>query len=39
MLTTPERIVFVILILATAAAFLVPIVRRIRIIAGGAGRG
>ena len=35
MLTTPERIVFVLLILATAAAFLVPIVRRIKIIAAG----
>jgi len=35
MLTTPEKIVFVLLILATAAAFLVPIVRRIRIILAG----
>jgi Fe-S oxidoreductase/nitrate reductase gamma subunit len=35
MLTTPERIVFVLLILATAAAFLVPIARRIKIIAAG----
>jgi Fe-S oxidoreductase/nitrate reductase gamma subunit len=36
MLTTPEKVVFVLLILATAAAFLVPIVRRIRIILAGA---
>ena len=36
MLTTPEKLVFVFLILATAAAFLVPIVRRIRIILAGA---
>jgi Fe-S oxidoreductase/nitrate reductase gamma subunit len=35
MLTTPEKLVFVLLILATAAAFLVPIVRRIRIILAG----
>jgi len=36
MLTTPEKLVFVLLILATAAAFLVPVVRRIRIILAGA---
>ena len=36
MLTTPEKIVFIVLILATAAAFLVPIVRRIRIVLAGA---
>ena len=36
MLTTPEKIVFVVLILATAAAFLVPIVRRVRIVLAGA---
>ncbi|MGZ5514885.1 MAG: heterodisulfide reductase-related iron-sulfur binding cluster [Candidatus Aminicenantales bacterium] len=36
MLTTPEKLVFALLILATAAAFLVPIVRRIRIILAGA---
>ena len=36
MLTTPEKFVFVLVILATAAAFLVPIVRRIRIILAGA---
>jgi Fe-S oxidoreductase/nitrate reductase gamma subunit len=36
MLTTPETLVFIGLILATAAAFLFPIVRRIRIIAAGA---
>ena len=36
MLTTPEKLVFVVLILATALAFLVPIVRRIKIIAAGA---
>jgi len=36
MLSTPEKIVFVLLILATAAAFFFPIVRRLRIIASGA---
>jgi Fe-S oxidoreductase/nitrate reductase gamma subunit len=36
MLTTPEKLVFIVLILATAAAFLVPIVRRIRIVLAGA---
>jgi Fe-S oxidoreductase/nitrate reductase gamma subunit len=36
MLTTPEKLVFFVLILATAAAFLVPIVRRIRIVLAGA---
>jgi Fe-S oxidoreductase/nitrate reductase gamma subunit len=36
MLTTPEKFVFALLILATAAAFLVPILRRIRIIRAGA---
>jgi Fe-S oxidoreductase/nitrate reductase gamma subunit len=36
MLTTPERIVFAFLILGTAAAFALPIVRRIRIILAGA---
>jgi len=36
MLTTPEKIVFVLLILATAAAFLIPIIRRLRIILAGA---
>ena len=36
MLTTPEKFVFALLILATAAAFLAPIVRRIRIIRAGA---
>jgi len=36
MLTTPEKFAFVLVILATAAAFLVPIVRRIRIILAGA---
>ncbi|NTU51820.1 MAG: 4Fe-4S dicluster domain-containing protein, partial [Candidatus Aminicenantes bacterium] len=35
MLTTPEKLVFVVLILATAAAFLVPIVRRLRIVLAG----
>ena len=35
MLTTPERLVFVVLILATAAAFIIPILRRIRIILAG----
>jgi Fe-S oxidoreductase/nitrate reductase gamma subunit len=36
MLTTPEKIVFAVLILATAAAFLVPLVRRLRIVLAGA---
>ena len=36
MLTTPEKFIFALLILATAAAFLVPIVRRIRIVLAGA---
>ncbi len=36
MLTAPEKIVLTLLILATAAAFLVPILRRIRIILAGA---
>lgn len=36
MLTTPEKIVFAVLILATAAAFLTPIVRRVRIVLAGA---
>jgi Fe-S oxidoreductase/nitrate reductase gamma subunit len=36
MLTTPEKLILVALILATAAAFFVPIVRRIRIILAGA---
>jgi len=36
MLTTPEKLVFIVLILATAAAFLVPIVRRIGIVLAGA---
>ena len=36
MLTTWEKAIFALLILATAAAFWVPIVRRIRIIAAGA---
>jgi Fe-S oxidoreductase/nitrate reductase gamma subunit len=36
MLTTPEKLVFALLILATAAAFWVPIVRRVRIILAGA---
>jgi Fe-S oxidoreductase/nitrate reductase gamma subunit len=36
MLSTPEKLVFVVLILATAAAFFVPIVRRIRIVLAGA---
>jgi len=35
MLTTPEKLIFVLLILATAAAFLTPIIRRIRIILAG----
>ena len=36
MLTTPEKLVFAALIVATAAAFLVPIVRRVRIVLAGA---
>jgi Fe-S oxidoreductase/nitrate reductase gamma subunit len=36
MLSTPEKLVFVVLILATAAAFLAPIVRRVRIVLAGA---
>ncbi len=36
MLTTPEKFVFAFLILATAAAFALPIVRRVRIILAGA---
>jgi len=36
MLTTPEKLIFVLLILATAAAFLVPVVRRVRIVLAGA---
>ena len=36
MLTTPEKFVFVVLILATAAAFFTPIVRRVRIVLAGA---
>src|SRR4030065_1616013 len=36
MLTIWEKALFVLLILATAAAFLIPIVRRLRIIAAGA---
>jgi Fe-S oxidoreductase/nitrate reductase gamma subunit len=36
MLTTPEKFVFVVLILATAAAFFAPIVRRVRIVLAGA---
>ncbi len=36
MLTAPEKLVFVALILATAAAFLTPIVRRVRIVLAGA---
>ena len=36
MLTTPEKLIFVLLILATAAAFFVPIVRRVRIVLAGA---
>jgi hypothetical protein len=36
MLTSPEKLVFVLIILATAAAFLVPIVRRVRIVLAGA---
>ena len=36
MLTTPEKLVFVALILITAAAFLTPIVLRVRIVLAGA---
>jgi len=36
MLTAPEKLVFAVLILATAAAFLTPIVRRVRIVLAGA---
>lgn len=36
MLSTPEKIVFALLIFATAAAFFVPIARRVRIILAGA---
>jgi len=36
MLTTPEKLVFIALILITAAAFLTPIVRRVRIVLAGA---
>ena len=36
MLTTPEKLIFAALILATATAFLAPFVRRIRIILAGA---
>src|SRR5512143_948281 len=36
MLTTPEKIVFSLLILATAAAFLIPFIRRIKILVAGA---
>ena len=39
MLTTAEKIIFALLILATAAAFFVPIIRRIRIILAGAPEG
>jgi len=35
MLTTPEKLVLIALILATASAFLVPIVRRVRIVLAG----
>ena len=35
MLTTPEKFIFALLILATATAFLVPIIRRIRIVLAG----
>ncbi len=35
MLTTPEKIILALLILATAAAFLAPVVRRLRIIRAG----
>ncbi|MEN6560646.1 MAG: heterodisulfide reductase-related iron-sulfur binding cluster [Acidobacteriota bacterium] len=36
MLSTPEKYVFALLIVATAAAFFVPIVRRVRIVLAGA---
>jgi Fe-S oxidoreductase/nitrate reductase gamma subunit len=36
MLSTPEKLIFAALILATAAAFLIPIVRRVRIVLAGA---
>jgi Fe-S oxidoreductase/nitrate reductase gamma subunit len=36
MLTTPEKLILAVLILATGTAFLVPIVRRIRVILAGA---
>ena len=36
MLSTPEMIIFALLIVATAAAFLIPIVRRVRIVLAGA---
>ena len=36
MLSTPEKVIFALLILATAAAFVVPIVRRVRIVLAGA---
>jgi Fe-S oxidoreductase len=36
MLTTPEKLIFVLLILVTAAAFGIPIVRRVRIVLAGA---
>ena len=39
MLTTPEKIIFLLLIAATAAAFWVPIVRRVRIIRAGTPDG
>lgn len=36
MLTTPEKLVFAALIAATAAAFFIPVVRRLRIVLAGA---
>ena len=36
MLSTPEKVIFALLIVATAAAFAVPIVRRVRIVLAGA---
>ena len=36
MLTAPEKLIFAVLILAIAAAFLAPIVRRVRIVLAGA---
>jgi hypothetical protein len=36
MLTTPEKGILALLILATATAFLLPIVRRVRIVLAGA---